>query len=382
MTAFAVRIDRAPDDRKRRARTAMELARALRIPLGDARALLDGAPSTTPRRMDEVDARELADTIAGGGAEVQPVALGAAQGMCATHPDLDAAASCADCGARVCGVCQARAGEDLCGACLAKLRRRRVFRNARISVLLGVLAVVLLYAWHDVHRRRERTEWTRTLNVAIVLLRRGAVDPAAVDRLRRRTDDLGARLTEQMHRYRQGPPPFMFHVAGPVDVTRLPPSADADGVVALARHQYDLWRYLSRVDSEAGVDPAAFDSRIYLVVQPPHERRELVEGESEEGGRVGVVSVDLGDNMVDFALFVATHELMHTLGASDKYDATGRALAPQGLGDPTQVPLYPQHAAEVMARNVVVAPGRERPPDTLAELAVGRWTATEIGWLR
>jgi hypothetical protein len=85
--------------------------------------------------------------------------------------------------------------------------------------------------------------------------------------------------------------------------------------------------------------------------------------------------------MADFALFVAAHELMHTLGASDKYGAVGRARVPEGLADPSRVPLYPQSAAEVMTRNVALSPSRERPPESLDELAVGRATAREIGWL-
>lgn len=382
VSAFAVRILRPPETAERHARTAMDVARTLSIPLADARALLDAAPSTTPRRMSEAEARELLALISGGGANAELVALGGAKGHCGTHPALDGSATCTRCSAPICSVCQAHAAQELCVQCVAKQRRRRAFQKVRVGVLLGVLAVVLLYAWHDVHGRRERVAWTRTLDVALVVLRRGRVDPAAVARLRARSSDLATRLTAQMHRYRQGPAPFDFTVAGPVDVSAPPPTASGDGIVELAEHQYRLWRYLSAVDDKAGVDPDAYDSRVYLVVAPPRGRRQMIEGESEEGGRVGVVSVDLGRNMVDFALFVATHELFHTLGASDRYDASGHARLPQGLGNPELVPLYPQRTAEVMARNVVLAPGHERPPDSLAELAVGRWTAREIGWLR
>jgi hypothetical protein len=382
LSAFAVRILSAPATQERRAHLAMELARVLAIPFGDARVLLDRAPANTPRRMDEAGARELVALVASAGAEAEPVALGSTRGRCGTHAALDAEATCTRCEAPICSVCRAHAGTDLCQKCLGRRRRRTAFRNARIGVLLGVLAIVLLYAWHDVYGRRERVEWTRTLDVALVVLRHGPVDPAAIAQLRARSHDLATHLAAQMHRYRQGPAPFEFTVAGPIDIGTPPPSPAGDGIVQLARHQYELWRYLSRVDARAGVDPDAYDSRIYLVVEPPHGRRRMIEGESEEGGRVGVVSVDLGRDMVDFALFVATHELFHTLGASDRYDSSGHALVPQGLGNPDLVPLYPQRTAEVMARNVVLAPGRERPPDRLAELAVGRWTAREIGWLR
>ncbi len=108
----------------------------------------------------------------------------------------------------------------------------------------------------------------------------------------------------------------------------------------------------------------------------------MIEGSSQHGGWLGSVTVELNRDMVDFTLFVAAHELLHTLGATDKYDAAGRTQVPDGLAEPDRTPLYPQIRAEVMARNRVLQPGQERPPDTLAELGVGPATAREIGWVR
>jgi hypothetical protein len=79
-------------------------------------------------------------------------------------------------------------------------------------------------------------------------------------------------------------------------------------------------------------------------------------------------------------LFVAAHELFHTLGASDKYDSEGRTLFPEGLPEPDRVPLFPQPAAEIMARNRVVSAAEEVAPGDLRELRVGLSTAREIGW--
>ena len=86
--------------------------------------------------------------------------------------------------------------------------------------------------------------------------------------------------------------------------------------------------------------------------------------------------------MADFTLFVAAHELLHTLGATDKYDANGLALDPTGLAEPSLVPKYPQRFAEVMARNRPLAADREAVPAALSELAIGALTAQEIGWRR
>ena len=108
---------------------------------------------------------------------------------------------------------------------------------------------------------------------------------------------------------------------------------------------------------------------------------ELVfEGQSEQGGRVGIAQCELDDEMADFALFVAAHELFHTLSATDKYDASGRTLIPDGLADPARVPRFPQEYAELMARNRPLDAVNEAPPTSLAELRVGPLTAAEIGW--
>lgn len=260
----------------------------------------------------------------------------------------------------------------------------RTFRRVRIAVLAAVLAVVLLWAWNDVRRRQARTSWKKPVQVALVLLRRGPVDPGAVSALRSRTPDLEARLAAEMQRHRGSsePRPFAFTVYGPVDVGAGPPEPQGDTLGDLGRHAWSSWQYFRDVDARASVEWRAADSRIYLVLSPPRSQaRKTVEGQSEQGGRVGSVEVELDASMVDFALFVATHELLHTLGATDKYDARGRARVPDGLPEPARSPLYPQPAAEVMARNVVLGPELERPPDTLDELAVGPATAREIGWL-
>ncbi len=155
----------------------------------------------------------------------------------------------------------------------------------------------------------------------------------------------------------------------------------SDGLLDLARYAYAKSRYTARIDDDARVVARALDSRIYLLARPGHAGgTNFVEGVSEEGGRSGFVEVDLEETMVDFALFVFAHELCHTLGATDKYDASGAAMIPAGLAEPDAMPRFPQRFVEVMARGRPVAPGSERAPDGLHELRVGPTTAQEIGW--
>jgi hypothetical protein len=247
-----------------------------------------------------------------------------------------------------------------------------------------VLGGVLLWAGKDWWRRRERSAWERPLRVVIVLVEREPVPRETLRALSERAFDLERRLkTEFVRHGRTGVEPFAINVQGPVSAASDPPSAAKDDLWSLATHSLALWRWTRDLDARGGIAWRGYDSRIYLVLRPSRDAEpRAVEGESEQGGRIGVARADIDPEMVDFALFVATHELMHTLGASDKYDERGHARLPEGFADPTRQPLYPQLGAEIMARNVPVSPTEERPPETLSELFVGEETAREIHWRR
>jgi hypothetical protein len=259
----------------------------------------------------------------------------------------------------------------------------RAFFRVRVSILLSILIAVLIWAGCDIQKRRARNQWIDTLEVALILVRKDNVDEGAVEMLKRRAGALEERLAAEFHRRNpDAPKPFHFVVKGPVDLRRAPPRQPSEGLFDLARYNFDLWRFVRGVNADAGVEASSFDATIYLVARSPRHASGSVEGASQEGGTVGVVEVELDRTMVDFALFVTTHELLHLLGAKDKYDASGRSLVPEGLGEPELRPLYPQRHAEVMARNVALSPTEERPPESLSDLKVGASTAREIGWVR
>ena len=264
------------------------------------------------------------------------------------------------------------------------MAERSKFFYARVTVLLAALVVVAAYALHDVHARRARKSWDHTLEVAIVVLRDGPVGESAVDALRDRAPALEDRLASELHRYRPGAPkPFAFTVLGPIDGAPAQPAVRGDGVFALASHAWDLHRWTRDVDARGNVAAGAYDSIVYVTARPPQGKKHMIEGASEQGGRVGTVTVDLDSNagIVDYALAVIAHELFHTLDATDHYDDTGRATIPDGLAEPDLEPRYPQRFVEVMARGRPISPNDEVVLGSLDELAVGPTTAREIGWL-
>jgi hypothetical protein len=257
----------------------------------------------------------------------------------------------------------------------------------RLAVLLFVLFVVILWAIRDTWTRRERLAWDHTLDVAVVLVHvsgTDAVDPSAITAVAERADALAVRLSEEQRRHRPGahaPAPFRFSVKGPVEAEAPAPSPASDSIGDLAKQAWEVSKWTDDVDARAGLVASHYDSRVYVMVKKPSsDLRAAVEGHSEQGGRRGFVEVELDASMVDLALMVVAHETFHTLGATDKYDAQGRARFPDGFVEPNASPQYPQKRAEIMARNRPIGPNTERVPETLDELGVGAATAAEIRW--
>ena len=78
---------------------------------------------------------------------------------------------------------------------------------------------------------------------------------------------------------------------------------------------------------------------------------------------------------------VIAHELLHTLGATDKYDPqTNLPLYPLGFAQPDARPLYPQATAEIMAGRIPVSQTEALIPASLSQVIVGAATAAEIRW--
>ena len=86
-------------------------------------------------------------------------------------------------------------------------------------------------------------------------------------------------------------------------------------------------------------------------------------------------------NMAGSNNIVIAHELMHTLGASDKYDlGSGAPIYPDGFAEPGRLPRYPQPNAEIMAGRRALSATVFDMPAGLRDVVVGPVTASEIRW--
>lgn len=364
-------------DEVRRRQVPTQVALELGVPLAEARAFLAALPLVWPKN-DEIEVLNELGLCAEPGDATE-------QGPCAAHEQLRATRHCTQCDAGCCTVCVASTGEALtCPACAIRKRRRRGFFYVRVAILLSILGVVLLYAWNRHRRLERRTTWAAPLEVAIVVVPRGPIDGDVLTELRQRESALQQRLHTEYRRYAtHGVQPFRITVYAAPGTPPAPPAVpdDVDTLSGLARYTWHKRNWVKSIDDAVGLPSEGFDACIYLVARPIADGLpRTVEGVGEDGGTIGIVEIDLSDDTVDLALFVAAHELFHLLGADDRYGPTGDVQVPGGLAEPDLQPLYPQRFTELMARQRPVSETNQVLPESLDELRVGATTAGEVGW--
>jgi len=99
-----------------------------------------------------------------------------------------------------------------------------------------------------------------------------------------------------------------------------------------------------------------------------------------KGGLIGIINAFADKSYSGSNQVVITHELMHTLGATDKYDRYNVPLYPHGYAEPNLKPLYPQSMAEIMGGRIPLSAQQMKMPQSLREVVTGSYTAVEINW--
>jgi hypothetical protein len=250
----------------------------------------------------------------------------------------------------------------------------------RVLILLLVLLFVALTTWLDRYRS---TRWHEPLFVSIYPI---AADDSAVTSGylaaldAERFKPIDGFFTREAERYR-------LNTQTPVK-TRLrtelhdrpPLRANASGIFATAfwslRLRYWAWRASGHVNEPE-------DVRIFVLYHDPALTPAVPHSLGLTKGLIGVVYGFAAPDMDGQNNVVIAHELLHTVGATDKYSPVNDAPRfPDGYGDPTQAPLYPQRSAELMAGRRMLSADRWEQAETLDEVVVGPATALEIRWTR
>ena len=254
------------------------------------------------------------------------------------------------------------------------------FKQLRILILLLVLLLVAVSTWLTQLRT---TDWDRPLVVAVYPISGDGSDAShqyitglSVESFR----DIDAFFREEAEHYHLPLKQPIEMVLGPT-LNERPPEPPRDrnilGVI--------LWSLKMRFWAKGIVNdhgPAA-NIQMFVLYHDPKANPRLPHSTGLQKGLVGVVHAFASRRQAGGNNMVIAHELLHTQGATDKYNLqTNQPIFPMGYAEPEKQPLLPQEFTEIMAGRRPISTTQAEQPKGLSTTLIGEHTALEIHWIQ
>jgi len=252
------------------------------------------------------------------------------------------------------------------------------FRAIRIVFLLFVLIVIGLGQWMV---KQRIMDWNRSLWVVLYPIN-GDGSPQSTAYIQSLNEDIFNPVESFMEteglRYRLGlQDPIRIELAPQVNT--LPPTLHQNAsLLKIVWWSLKMRFWAQRSDTYQGPTP---DIRIFAIFFDPLTHKSLNHSFGLEKGRLAIANVYATPLQAEQNNFVIAHELLHTIGASDKYHLeTTQPRHPDGYAEPDKAPLYPQNRAEIMGGRIPHSPFESELPNDLSDARIGEQTAKEIRW--
>ncbi len=253
-----------------------------------------------------------------------------------------------------------------------------MWRKFRIAILLLILLFVALNAYFD---RVYSTDWKDPLRVTLFPI--NADGSPVTDRYLQSLSATALQplesffSTEGTH-YTVGlEQPVRFTLAQ--QLRERPPlvAQDASRLAVIA------WSLRTRYWARRIDGPPGTDIKLFVLYHDPQRSPVLPHSVGMQKGLFGIVHVFADRSMDGSNDTVIAHELLHTLGATDKYrPGDNLPRHPEGYAEPQREPLYPQAFAELMAGRIPLSADEAEIPQSLQQVVIGPLSAAEIGWTR
>ena len=259
------------------------------------------------------------------------------------------------------------------------LAARQLFKLVRIFILLMVLIGVALGSWLTSKRS---TDWQQPLWVAIYPINadNSPITQQYIDQLELE-DFLSIEefISEEAEEFGlKQKQPFAMKLAPQVEsLPPEPPISGATWEIILWSLKLRYWAYQANT-----FQGAAPHIRIFVKYFDVKDQQPLAHSLGLQQGMLGIVNAFAARKMTSTNAMVITHEILHTLGATDKYElSTGLPLFPDGYAEAERNPRYPQEIAEIMGGRIPISRTNAVIPRGLHQTVIGDKTAREIRWL-
>jgi hypothetical protein len=255
-----------------------------------------------------------------------------------------------------------------------------MFKKIRIAILLFILFLVGANAYLT-HERT--TDWDQSLSIVIYPINADDSPFTAEYIARLKNDDFKpiARFmqNEGLRHNLSLIDPVLLDVAP--EINTLPPTPPfGANVFAIMWWSLQLRYWAWKNDTYQG---PLTNIQVFVLYFDPNTHSQLDHSLGLKKGHICMVKAFASRHQAARNNVIITHEMLHTLGATDKYNLqTLQPLFPEGYADPEQKPLLPQEYAEIMGRGIPLSASESKMPDSLAYTVIGPETAREIKWIK
>jgi hypothetical protein len=253
-----------------------------------------------------------------------------------------------------------------------------MFKAFRILILLLILVGVALGASRS---KARSVEWKYDLPVNIYLINGDGSEDVAKYLRSLTVDDFKPITTfmrDEAERYdRSSNASIEIKLGGIIEALPPAPPRNGSALEAIAWSLKMRWWAYRNADTSG----PSTQVKMFLLYFDPEQINQVEHSTGLQKGLIGRVNLFASRDMAKQNNVVITHEFLHTLGATDKYDPeTNQPLYPDGYAVPDLQPPVPQRYAEIMAGRTPVSQTDATIPESLNDVIIGSLTAKEINW--
>jgi len=251
-----------------------------------------------------------------------------------------------------------------------------MWKKIRISILLIILSLVSTKTYLQ---QRGATDWIEPLKIVIYPINGdGSVVAERYITLLEETPfkNIETFIQSQARRY-DIDAKFPVKIVLAPKLSDVPPRrAEDGGLLSIVSFSLELrlWAWINQKQDA--------DISMFVMYFDPATNDNVPNSLALQKGMLGLVYAYADKDYEGSNNVVITHEMLHTVGATDKYNPeTNMPLYPSGYANPYAKNRYPQQKAEIMGGRVPFAENDAYMPDSLDTVVIGPHTAAEIKWV-
>lgn len=257
-----------------------------------------------------------------------------------------------------------------------------MFKLIRITILLLIFVAVAFYSKNQKLKSRN---WAQPLEVMIYPMN-GDNNSPIVDKYMQQLEEkdfaeIDSFFQRESKKYQLATSqPTLTHL-GRV-LSEHPPTEPARGAgiweIAGWGLKLRYWAFNHSPDPKANANKVL----VFLYYHQDDKNRVLQHSLGMDKGLLTIVHAFASKSQAAQNNVVIAHEILHTVGATDKYDPQGEPVFPAGYAEPDKQPLYPQKYAEIMSGHIPKSATESQMAEDLSKCVIGTQTAREINWAR